>query len=243
MLSLSLSFFLIAWLYASVGFGGGSSYLAFLTFAHIPFTQIPSLSLLCNIIVTSSGCIHFYRQGHFLWRSFWPLLLGSVPMAFLGGLIPISKTFFSLLLGISLVAASLRLLIRYRTIQRSNRPKRMNLICIGASIGFFSGLVGIGGGIFLSPILLNFGWFKPKQVAAFSSAFILLNSLSGFFGQMTKTGAVNLLEFWPLFLAVFCGGQCGSLLSSRKFLSQNAVRILSSILTLYAGCRLLYLSF
>lgn len=240
MLILASSFFIIAWLYASVGLGGGSSYLAILSLSNVPFNIIPSLSLLCNLIVSASGFFHFYTNGHFAKQHLWPLLLGSIPMAFLGGIIPIPKTVFMTLLGISLLLASLSILLKQKKIIDNSEPSRFKLIIIGALIGFFSGLVGIGGGIFLAPIMLSITNLKPKQIAALASAFIFINSSSGFLGQITKLKTFNLLEYWPLLLAVFLGGQVGARISSRQSLSQNAVRKLTALLTFYVGFRLIF---
>ncbi len=243
MLTLTFSFFLIAWLYASVGFGGGSSYLALLSLSQIPFTQIPSLSLICNILVTCTGFSNFYREGHFSRQYFWPLILGSIPMVSVGAMIPISKTVFSTLLGSSLLVTSFWLLIskKHKVLKYSN-PSQLNLVGIGAFIGFISGIVGIGGGIFLSPIMLSLTSLKPKQVAALASAFIFINSIAGLLGQLTKLSDFNLLNYWPLFLAVFFGGQIGARLSSQQSISQDTVRKLTALLTFYAGFRFVFWS-
>ncbi|MBP6217584.1 MAG: sulfite exporter TauE/SafE family protein [Oligoflexales bacterium] len=236
--TLGIIFFIIAWLYASVGFGGGSSYLAMMVLADLPLAQIPIISLICNIIVTSSGFFYFYRDGHFNWTPFLYLILGSIPMAFLGALIPIHISHLSFLLGLVLCLSSLFLFIRKPSSYRTILPAPWALSLLGAGIGFLSGLVGIGGGIFLSPIMLNLSWFGPKQVAALCSGFILVNSGVGLLGQMTKLSRMDISACWPLFIGVFFGGQAGAIIGSRIF-PVSLIRFLTAVLTLYAGSKLI----
>ncbi|PKL76018.1 MAG: sulfoacetate transporter, partial [Candidatus Melainabacteria bacterium HGW-Melainabacteria-1] len=213
MFSHAALFFGVALLYALVGFGGGSSYTALLFLFGLPYALIPTISLLCNLIVVSGGSWHFCRQGHYVPRLFWPFALSSVPMAFVGGLLPIGKELFLLLLGLSLFCAGLRLLWVETAAQgrETALPPVPLALLIGAVLGLLSGLVGIGGGIFLAPLLLNLGWGRPKQVAATASLFILVNSLAGLLGQWLKQGNfADILPYWPLLLAVLLGGQFGS---------------------------------
>lgn len=240
---LGVPFFLIALLYSLVGFGGGSSYIALLVIVDVPYELIPKIALLCNLIVVTGGSYHFIRRGHFYPEMFWPFVIASVPMAFIGGRIPISENTFLLLLGTALLLSGYRILV---TNSPNNLKFRIDIslthkAIVGALIGFFSGLVGIGGGIFLSPLLLSLNWGKPKTVAATSSAFIFVNSLAGLLGQLSKSptlAAEQLPHYLPLFLAVFLGGQIGSRMGA-GWLSPLFLRGATACLVIFVGCRLL----
>ncbi len=239
---LIIAFFIIATVYSMVGFGGGSSYVALLALFALPYKAIPQIALICNIIVVTVGVIHFYRQGHLKLSLLLPFALTSIPMAYLGGLIPVKKEYFYILLGISLLAAGARLLFLHKTqdYENVNTPNRNISAVIGALLGFLSGMVGIGGGIFLAPIMLNLKWGKPKEVAAIASAFILLNSLSGLTGQIVKHhGFFDMFNYWPLFIAVFFGGQLGSSLGAGQKVSHSWVRACTAALIIYVGVGLL----
>jgi uncharacterized membrane protein YfcA len=241
---MALLFFIIAAAYSTVGFGGGSSYIAALVLFGLPYQDIPSISLLCNLVVVSSGAYHFIKNGHFSWPLARTFLTTSIPMAFLGGLIPITQQAFTLTLGILLILAGIRLLwTREEPSQAILKIPFSNSLAIffGSLLGFLSGLVGIGGGIFLSPLLMGLGWGKPKQIAATASIFILLNSFAGLVGQTIKHRANLdiLLQYWPLFIAVFLGGQIGSRIGS-NWLSQLWIVRLTSILVLWVGLRLVF---
>ncbi|MCE9614737.1 MAG: sulfite exporter TauE/SafE family protein [Lentisphaerae bacterium] len=240
---LAALFFGVALLYAMVGFGGGSSYVAFLALFDRPYQDIPQVALVCNMIVVTGGTLHFLRQGHFRWPLFWPFVVSSVPLAFLGGRLPLSKTVFLGLLGGSLVVAGLRLLLLKSGIEgegADRRPPLPGALALGGGLGFLSGLVGIGGGIFLSPAMMNLRWGRPKQIAATASAFILVNSVSGLLGQIAKRGGVGeVVPYWPLFLAVLVGGQLGSCLGAGA-LPQRWVRLLTAALVLWVGTRVLW---
>ncbi len=240
MILLSLAFFGVAWLYGSVGFGGGSAYLSLLVLQGLGHEQLPLVSLTCNILVAGTSFFHYRRRGHFSWPLFWPFMLGSLPFAYWGGRLPIDKKLFLLILGLSLLAAALRLLITVPANTHERKPAFFVQLGIGAVIGFVSGLVGIGGGIFLSPIMLSLGWGKAKEVAAIASAFILVNSLAGLCGQWTKTPDLQWTAYWPLFLPVLVGAQCGSRLGAGIAFSQNKVRLVTAFLSLFASLRILY---
>lgn len=244
---MALLFFIVAILYSMVGFGGGSSYIALMILFDVPFELLPKVALICNLIVVSGGCYHFIRQGHFKWHLAWPFVVSSVPMAFVGGQIPISREFFVGLLGLVLLLAGLKLLFtNSQKALLSHREVSLKAkILAGGLIGLISGLVGIGGGIFLSPFLLNLRWAKPKGVAALASVFILVNSLAGLAGQLLKQEHFligDYLKFVLLFLAVFLGGQIGSWLGSGR-LSPLWVRGATASLVLFVGGRLVYLLF
>lgn len=248
MLLIITVFFVVALLYAVVGFGGASSYIAVLSLSDIPYEHIPGVALLCNLIVVTGGSFFFSRRDHFRWQLFWPFIIGSMPLAFVGANIFISKKRFLLILGILLFLAAIKLLIVDRllariasTTQGSIKPHPGLAVIIGAAIGLISGMVGIGGGIFLSPILLLLGWGSPKQVAASASMFILANSVAGLCGQLNKFGSIAFSKgYWLLFLAVLVGGQLGSRLGSGRLLPQHYVRDLSAMLILGVGLRLLW---
>lgn len=213
-------FLLTAALYASVGLGGGSTYIALLAAWGVPHAEIPQISLLCNMVVVSGGCFYFFRSGHGDLKRLLPFLIASMPMAYLGGRIPISKTVFMTLLGVTLFAAGIRLLVSRHVNVRLDRETRHIWtwgLLSGAILGVVSGLVGIGGGIFLAPILYFLRWDDAKGIAAVTSLFILLNSLSGLFGQIAKGGfTVAPSVILPLIAAVLVGGQMGSMLAVHR---------------------------
>ncbi len=237
-------FFIIAIFYSAVGFGGGSFYIAMLALYDFPYESIPILALICNLIVSSSGVVLFYKKGHFKWKLFWPYIVGSIPMAFLGGRIPISKEAFMSTLGLCLFAVGVRLLFFDKIDQKQEKPKppaKFIAFAIGSGLGLLSGLVGIGGGIFLAPLLLAFNWARPKEVAAIASFFIFINSLSSLFGQTLKGVAQIDFELYIfLFIAVFLGGQIGSRLGSGSLLSGRVVKKLTAILVVFVGVKVLF---
>ena len=184
-----LLFFSVAVLYSSVGFGGGSSYLAILALTGIAFTQVRATALLCNIIVVSGNTWFFYHQKIFDWKKVLPLVLFSIPLAFIGGYLKINQTFFFILLGFTLLFAAITMWISKRIVSTDKKSINLNLTknaSYGGVIGFISGMVGIGGGIFLSPLLHLTNWDSPKKIAATASFFILVNSIAGLFGQYTN---------------------------------------------------------
>lgn len=236
-------FFVIALVYSMVGFGGGSSYIAILALFGTEYTLIPQLALLCNIIVVTGGVWHFTRKGHLSFSLLWPFVLSSIPFSFIGGRLPVSKEVYFVLLGATLLIAGARLLFFTDAKGSKDLSHRRILpaLSIGAALGLLSGMLGIGGGIFLAPILLLLHWGSPKQVAATASAFIFLNSLSGLAGQMLKSGGSKLLfTYWPLLFAVFLGGQLGSRLGSGEWLPQKLIRSGTAVLVVLVGVRLLF---
>ncbi len=234
-------FFLIATLYSMAGFGGGSSYLAVLVLAGFPYQSIAPVALACNLIVSGTGFVNFYRAGYLKWKNVLPFAVLSVPMAYWGGSLPISKGLFSLLLGLSLIVVAFRMLFVPRPFEgRQSTPESQVWkigLPVGGVIGFLSGLVGIGGGIFLSPVLLLLGWANAKEAAAAASIFIFLNSAAGLLGHAGKA-AVDLNRLWPLALAVFWGGHIGSRMGSAHLPKKVLERILA-VLVLCASYKLL----
>ncbi len=242
MIILSIFFLITSILYSSVGFGGGSTYLALMLIWEIPFYIIPILALCCNIIVVSGNSINYIKSGNFSLNLLLPYVVGSVPLAFFGASLSISKELFEILLFVILTIAGILLLNRSKffdsnKIKINQIPKKISVL-IGCVIGFISGIVGIGGGIFLSPILFLIKAGYPKQIATSASLFILINSIFGVAGQLTKDIVLNqFLNFWPLFLVVFMGGQIGNFLNI-KFLSNKTLSLITSLLVIFVAIRM-----
>ena len=242
MFILSILFFVTAILYSSVGFGGGSTYLALLLIWDVPYYIFPVIALFCNVIVVSGNSINYVRAGNLNQRLIIPYLIGSVPFAFLGGSINIDKYIFEILLFFVLSVAGILLLINSNSFKSENiKINKINnfiSILIGSILGFVSGIVGIGGGIFLSPILFLMRAGYPKQIATTASLFILINSISGILGQLTKENVINeILNYWPLFIVVLLGGQLGNFLNLR-FLSNKILAVMTSLLVIFVAIRL-----
>ena len=241
---LTLLFAITACLYASVGFGGGSTYSALLVASGADYSLIPIIALSCNIAVVSGNTLRYSRAGLVPWTRIWPLLLLSIPMAWLGGRLNISETLFIGLLAAALIFAGSRMLFKATETEPAEFKTMSNMrsALIGGVIGFYSGIVGIGGGIFLAPILYALNWGHAKVIAATCSIFILFNSISGFLGQFMKlTDTDRILEaaiYWPLIPAVLIGGFIGNSIGLKR-LSPNWVQRLTGILILIVALRLL----
>ena len=242
-IGLLLFFFSIAAIYASAGFGGGSSYLALLGLYGISMATMRPTALICNIVVVVGGTWLFWRNGYLNFKKIIPLSIASVPMAFLGGMLPLKEKTFFLLLGVSLVlAASLMFFQNYfkkNEVEKAGEASILRGSLLGGFIGFLSGMVGIGGGIFLAPILNLLKWDTPKNVAATASFFILVNSISGLAGQLAKNPHLDWAFVLPLMFAVLLGGQLGSRLTTFRF-NQTFVRQITAILVFYAGVNILW---
>ena len=241
MIILSIFFFITAILYSSVGFGGGSTYLALMLIWDIPYYIFPIIALFCNIIVVSGNSINYFRSDNINFNLIIPYLIGSIPFAFIGASIPVQKELFEILLFVILVIAGIFLFIESKSINNKikiNKIPKILSIIIGSVIGFISGIIGIGGGIFLSPILFLIKAGYPKQIAASASLFILTNSVFGVAGQLTKDIVFNeFLNFWPLFLAALLGGQIGNFLNI-KFLSNKTLALITSVLVIFVAIRM-----
>ena len=242
MIILSILFFVTALIYSSIGFGGGSTYLAILLIWGVPYTIFPIIALVCNIIVVSGNSINFIRSKNINFNLLFPYLIGSIPFAFIGGSIAIEKSLFEILLFCVLLVAGIFLLIESKSFNKEkikiNQIPRLISISIGSIIGFMSGLVGIGGGIFLSPLLFLMKAGYPRHITSSASLFILINSIFGIAGQMTKDKALDqVISYWPLFLTVLIGGQIGSLLNI-KFLSSKILALLTSFLVIFVAIRM-----
>lgn len=244
MIWLPPAFFATALLYASVGFGGGSTYNALLALAGYDYRLLPIVSLACNIVVVTGSTIRFARAGVVPWKRALVLALIAAPLAYLGGQTPIKQATFLVLLGLSLIAAGLALLApRAPDSDADPAPLARWMPLAVAPLGYLAGLVGIGGGIFLAPLLHFTRWANARAIAATTSLFILINSLSGLVGQLAKNGSdafsAALGDALPLLIAVVLGGQLGSLLALR-WLPERVIRMLTAALTIWAGGQLLY---
>ncbi len=239
MIILTIFFFITAILYSSIGFGGGSTYLALMLIWDIPYYIFPILALFCNIIVVSGNSLNFIRTKNINIKLILPYLIGSIPFAFFGASISIEKNLFEILLFIVLMMAGIFLLIESKTFNKDeikiNQIPKIISVVIGSIIGFISGLVGIGGGIFLSPILFLLKAGYPKHITSTASLFILINSIFGIAGQLTKEIVLEeFLNYWPLFLTVLIGGQIGSYLNI-KLLSNKLLALLTSFLVIFVA--------
>jgi uncharacterized protein len=242
MLWLAGLFALVALVYASVGFGGGSTYTALLALSDIDYRLIPVIALLCNIVVVTGGSIRFVRAGYVSWRQVLPLMVVSAPLAFLGGLVPLKQWLFLLILGGALLLSAIALIVQTEKMGARKLPQPV-LLLISGTVGLLAGLSGIGGGIFMAPVLHLIRWAEARRIAAFASLYILINSITGLAGQIFKNGPQSLagpaLEYWPLLIAVLIGGQIGSMLGMRYF-SPRVLRIMTALLVGYVAIRLLW---
>jgi len=242
-LFLCMGFFVVATLYSSVGFGGGSSYLALLALFLTEFYAIRSIALLCNLVVVSGSCFLFYKKGLFEIRKFLPFVITSIPLSFLGASFRLNENVFFIILGITLIVSSAALVIqtlnnRHKTEIHRKYPVIVNYI-LGGVIGFLAGLVGIGGGIFLAPILNHLRWEKSLTIAALTSFFILVNSISGLSGLfLNDTFQVPVTYAIVLMFVVLLGGQLGTRITLRK-LSGNGIKRLTALLVFSVGIRVL----
>ena len=242
MIILSIFFFITAIIYSSVGFGGGSTYLALLLIWDIPYYIFPVIALLCNIIVVTGNSINYIRAGNHNIKLLIPFLVGSIPSAFIGGTLIINKEIFEILLFLVLSIAGILLLINNKSYSDKNFIiKKLGFfisVLIGSILGIISGIVGIGGGIFLSPILFLLKADEPKKIITTASLFILVNSVSGILGQLTKEVIFNeIMLYWPLFTAVLIGGLLGNFLNLKIF-SSRVLALTTSLLVIFVAVRM-----
>ena len=242
MIILSILFFVTAILYASVGFGGGSTYLALLLIWGVPYHIFPVIALICNIFVVSGNSFNYIKAGNLNLKLLIPYLIGSIPLAFIGGSLEIDKNLFEIFLFIVLGIAGTLLLINFKLYDDNKSSYRdipiLISILIGGILGFVSGVVGIGGGIFLSPILFLIKAAKPKHIVTAASIFILINSISGVIGQLTKNLVLSdISNYWYLFLIVIIGGHIGNFISLKIF-PTRLLALVTSGLVLFVAIRM-----
>lgn len=242
--------FLVALLYSSVGHAGASGYIAVMSLLGLAPAVIKPTALALNILVALVAAWQFWRAGHFRWALFWPFAVTAVPAAFVGGWISLPTRVFTLLLGLVLLWSAWRFFFEPKAPQPETAAStasaaspecevpRAAALASGAGIGLLSGLTGTGGGIFLTPLLLMMGWAQPKNAAAVSALFILMNSTSGLLGNWASTR--NLPDELPMLLAaVLVGGAIGSFMGSRRLPAQQIKRLLAVVLVI-AGLKLLF---
>ena len=236
-----LLLFLVAFLYASVGHGGASGYLALMALFSIAPTVMKPTALLLNLFVSLTAFIQFYSGGHFRWKVFWPFALFSIPLAYIGGLVMVDADVYKKILGVLLLIPIARFFFFSKKGNEEQKENNLFLsLGIGAFIGFLSGLIGIGGGILLSPLLLLLHWTNQKQTAAISALFIFVNSLSGLAGQITK-GISFTADMYTFVVIAFLGGLCGAYFGALKFRQTILKNVLATVLLL-AVYKLLFTS-
>jgi uncharacterized membrane protein YfcA len=241
-MSLTLLFlillFAVAFLYAAVGHGGASGYLALMALFSMSPEFMKPTALLLNLFVSLSAFILFFKGGHFKWKIFLPFALASIPFSFLGGMISLDAAIYKKILGILLLFPVIRLVaFPNKTIDELKTPDFFVSLLIGAIIGFLSGLIGIGGGIILSPVLLLLAWTNQKQTAAISALFIFVNSLSGLAGQITK--GIDFQSDMMAYVGVaFVGGSFGAWFGAKRF-DQTVLKYLLAMVLLMASAKLL----
>lgn len=232
-----LAIFVVAVLYSSVGHGGASGYLAVMALLAVAPEVTRPTALVLNLFVASIGTYQFWRTGFFSWKLFWPFATASIPFAFVGGMISLPTDIYKIVLGVVLILAALRLAWKLTEGDEIKEPKIVVCLTIGAVIGLVSGLVGVGGGIFLTPILLLANWSETKTAAGVSAAFILVNSVAGLAGNYAQLFTLP-QNVWLWIAAAAAGGLIGSTLGSKKFDSLTLRRILAAVL-LFAGVKLI----
>jgi uncharacterized membrane protein YfcA len=241
-MSLTIFFFIllfaVAFLYAAVGHGGASGYLALMALFSMSPEFMKPTALLLNLFVSLSAFILFFKGGHFKWKIFLPFALASIPFSFLGGMISLDAAIYKKILGILLLFPVIRLVaFPNKTIDELKTPHVFFSLLIGAVIGFLSGLIGIGGGIILSPVLLLLAWTNQKQTAAISALFIFVNSLSGLAGQITK--GIDFQSGMMAYVGVaFVGGSLGAWFGAKRF-DQTVLKYLLAMVLLMASAKLL----
>jgi uncharacterized membrane protein YfcA len=239
---LAILFLSTAVLYSSVGFGGGSTYLALLLIWGVPYFIFPVIALSCNIIVVSGNCFNYIKAGNLNLKLLVPYLIGSIPLAFIGGSLPIEKRLFEILLFLVLATAGALLLLNFKSYDdKEENYRKISIpvsILIGGALGFIAGIVGIGGGIFLSPILFLIRAGRPKHIVTTASLFILINSVSGIIGQLTKNAVlIEIPNYWYLLAAVLIGGQLGNFLNLKIF-PTRILALVTAILVVFIAVRM-----
>jgi uncharacterized membrane protein YfcA len=236
-LAIIAAIFIVAILYSSVGHGGASGYLAVMALVAVGPEVTRPAALVLNVFVASIAAFQFYRSGYLSWRTFLPFAAASIPFAFIGGMITLPTHVYKIVLGVVLILAAVRLAWNLKAAIEPHDPNIVVALVIGAVIGLLSGLVGVGGGIFLTPVLLLMNWSETKNAAGVSAMFILVNSISGIAGNY-----VNVLKLppnvWLWIAAAVIGGIIGSTLGAKRFDSITLRRVLALVL-LFAGVKLI----
>jgi uncharacterized membrane protein YfcA len=227
-----LLLFAVAFLYASVGHGGASGYLALMALFSVAPAVMKPTALLLNLFVSLTSFIQFYRGGYFRWKIFWPFAVASIPLAFAGGLVTVDAAVYKKILGVLLLIPIVRFFFFSKPKVEEKKESSIALsLLIGGVIGFLSGLIGIGGGILLSPVLLLLKWTDQKETAAISALFIFVNSLAGLAGQM-KTGVQFTTDMYTYVVIAFIGGLCGAYFGALKFKQAILKNVLATVLLL-----------
>ncbi|MCE8424403.1 MAG: sulfite exporter TauE/SafE family protein [Candidatus Methanoperedens sp.] len=237
---LSVLIFSAGLLYSSVGHAGASGYLAAMALFGLAPDIMKPAALVLNILVAIIATLQFYRSGYFSWNIFWPFAVSSIPFAFIGGALSLPGHVYKQVLGLILLFAAYRL-FQYRHPAFSDSVKQVPVlwaVLFGAGIGLLSGAVGVGGGIFLSPLLLFMGWARTKETAGVSAAFILVNSIAGIAGHVASVRFLPDVIYPWAFAAMF-GGIIGSHLGSRRFVNPTFYRLLAIVLII-AGAKLIF---
>ena len=242
MILLAILFLVTAILYSSVGFGGGTTYIALLLIWGVPYFILPVIALLCNIIVVSGNCFNYIRAGNLNLRLLLPYLIGSIPLSYVGGSLPLDKKIFEVLLFLVLITAGTFLLLNFKSYDEKKKIyKKISLpisILIGGILGFISGVVGIGGGVFLSPILFLLNAGRAQHIITAASVFILVNSIFGIIGQLTKNYVlIEIQNYWHLLIAVLIGGQIGNFLNL-KILPIKLLALITALLVIFISTRI-----
>lgn len=235
-------FLCVAWLYSMAGFGGGSTYIALLAFSGLPLAAIPIVALICNLVVSTQGSALLLKKGHGQWSILVPLLIGSIPAAFLGGAWRLPEATFIVILAIALSLAGTTMLLQDR-IRKSGEgeikaPPAPALLGSGILLGLLAGVTGIGGGIYLAPVMHLMNWARAKTIAACTSLFIALNSLAGLSGQLTKGSSV--LDTLPIYILIACpiavviGGRLGTYFLSEALPNSKIRKITAAVILLVA---------
>lgn len=238
LIAISLAIFLVAFLYSSVGHAGASGYIAVMSLFSLSPATIKPAALILNILVACLATWQFRKAGYFSWALFWPFAVLSIPFAFIGGYVNLPTQIFKVLVGIVLLYSAARFFVHPKPDEEVAPPNKSIALGSGAVLGLVSGLTGVGGGIFLTPLMIFMHWAKTKTASAVSALFILVNSISGLLGNISSTGQLPSVAV-PFAVAALAGGTIGSYLGSRQF-SPLLIKQLLGIVLVIAGLKLIF---